>query len=496
MPDVNRESCCAHAVRTDAAIDAVFTDAGARFRHIPGNVCLNCRDIFVPEVSAGADIIEAVQSCINRKPSNMTILKAFPRTRDEGEEDRGDGYGPAYLDIGFGNNAGLVLERVKGSWNWDTSGGIIPNEGEELRVRLKNFTGGQATRLETSLVYDTPSHPRSVQMEITTRCNISCSYCTHSELKVQADIPMDRLDLLFSRVDFSAVENVDFTGLGEPSLHPQLPVIVQEIRKRGNPADIRIVTNGTALTPPRFKALCEAGITSIAFSIDSLNAERFAKSRGGAKLQKVLSNLEALVAYRKEQQLSLRIKIKAVLIDNPYEEAEDLLLISARLGLEMPHFSTLDTRSSAKDQYADDWLQNNWSENASYMFSSWAEARWRELTGISEITPDFNVSDQKSTFMNPILTPPDLCRWAIDATFISATGDTLTCCEQMIDIPRNYQGSVLEKPLAELWQQDLLWNYRLPLSVGYVPKGCVGCAWAPVHGKLMEGKEAVAVVED
>ncbi|NUN51870.1 MAG: GHKL domain-containing protein [Planctomycetaceae bacterium] len=52
-----------------------------------------------------------------------------------------------------------------------------------------------------------------------------------------------------------------------------------------------MVTNGTALTPKRFEPLCAAGITSIAFSIDSLDPERFARARQGARLEQVLANL-------------------------------------------------------------------------------------------------------------------------------------------------------------------------------------------------------------
>lgn len=490
MSDNTDNACCANALRVDAAIDVVFPETHFRFRQIPGNLCLNCRDMVVPHVKAGPDIAEAIKNCFDLVPTNLTILKATQRERAEEEEIRTDGFEPAFLDIGFGNNAGLVVEKVKGSWNWETSEAILPNYGEELRERLTLFGSDQGAKLVPSLCYETPAHPRSVQFEITTRCNISCSYCTHSDLKVKADISMERLGHLLDQVDFSKVENVDFTGLGEPVLHPQLGDIIRAIRKRGSPTDIRVVTNGTALTPARFKEYCEAGITSIAFSIDSLNADRFAKSRGGAKLEKVLDNLEALVAYRKEKNLDqLQIKIKSVLIDNIYQEADELLTYSARLGLEMPHFSCLDTRTVAQDQYEEDWLQNELSANSSYMFTFWSEARWRELTGEPAKKAAKEVTDlQRSMgFMHSILDQPSgLCRWAVDATFISATGDTLTCCEQMIDLPRNHQGSIMERSLGELWQNDLLWNYRLPLSLGYVPKGCAGCTWAPEHGKTME----------
>ena len=96
-------------------------------------------------------------------------------------------------------------------------------------------------------------------------------------------------------------------------------------------------------------------------------------------------------------------------------------------------------------------------------------------------------NEKEMGFINPILRPPvGLCRWAVDATFISASGDMLSCCEQMIDLPRNHQGSLLAKDMKALWQEDLLWRYRLPLSMGLVPKGCNGCNWAPVNGKNME----------
>jgi sulfatase maturation enzyme AslB (radical SAM superfamily) len=470
------DTCCNNPKRVGAPVDCVFAAIGIRLRHLPGNICLSCRDIVVPDLTPSSELIQSIHSCLQGDPSHLCILKAVP---DSSLHPAENDYLPAQLDIGIGENAGLVVTHLSGRWNAHTREALLPDDGQELRERLSCLENQTDGRLVPSLLYDTPDHPRSIQIELTTRCNLTCSYCTHRDIPVKADIPMDKLMHLLDRIDFTQVENVDFTGLGEPILHPQLPEVIREVRRRGSPADIRVVTNGTVLTPGRARAICEAGITSIAFSLDSVNPVRFAQTRGGAKLDKVMGNLRALVAYRETQQLSaLQIKIKAVLIDNPYEEAKGLMELSASLQLDMPHFSCLDRRDAVQEHYQADWSQDEFSKGGSPAFLTWAENTWKELGGRGMRTASLPAD---AVFINPLITPPpSLCRWAIDAAYISASGDMLSCCEQMIDLPRRNRGSLLTKDLRNLWQDDLLWSYRLPLSVGIAADGCEGCAWAPV----------------
>ncbi|HLJ14968.1 MAG TPA: radical SAM protein [Bryobacteraceae bacterium] len=392
----------------------------------------------------------------------------------------------ARLDIALGENQGLVVEALPGSWCWNCRSGTLPDFGAQLRDRLRRFDSiGSEGDVSPSLLYETPSHPASVQFEVTTRCNLRCSYCTHRYLDDKSDVPLPRFMRLLDRIDFDQVDNVDFTGLGEASLHPDLPIMMREIKRRGRPSHIRIVTNGVSITPKRFQALCEAGVTSIAFSIDSLDPGRFAVQRGGAKLSIVLGNLRLLTEYRRKEKLSgLQIKIKSVLIGDPYGEAERLLRFSAELGIDMPHFSCLDTREAVRPRYTESWMQQTWNTDSSALFLLWAERRWAELTG-SQPESQYRgptPAEQVAGYLNPALIPRELCRWAVDAAFIAGTGRCLSCCEQMIDIPRAEYGSLDDKPLSTLWSEDLFWGVRLPLSLGLLPRGCVGCPRAPAEG--------------
>jgi sulfatase maturation enzyme AslB (radical SAM superfamily) len=468
-------------------VDRLLLGAGARLRHLPGEVCLRCRDVAAPQVEPSPSLDEAIARCLQGTPGGAMILKARPGPLGKGGRrcaDCGAHAEAARIDVGLGERAGLVIEDVEGTWCWGCGTAVIPNDGQEVRRRLAGLAWPALGVAVPSLLYDAPEHPASVQMEVTTRCNLECAYCTHRRLPDKRDMSLERFHELLDRIDLARVDNVDFTGLGEPVLHPSLPAMLRELLRRGRPTHLRTVTNGTALTRKRFEPLCDAGITSIAFSIDSLDPARFARARGGARLRQVLENLEALVEHRARAGLDgLQIKIKAVLLDEPYHDAEALLLYSARLGLEMPHFSCLDARADAMTHYREPWLESAWAEGGGQTFGLWAEARWRELARepARPRAPGRRSLAQRATgFVHPVLAPPsELCRWAVDAAFITIDGDCLSCCEQMIDLPRARRGSLDGALLGELWQDDLLWSYRLPLSLGVAPGGCVGCAWAP-----------------
>lgn len=473
-------------------MDRLLSAAGLRLRHVPGEVCLSCRGVASPQVWPSSSLTAALSRCLEGDPSVLTIVKSRPAGGPAGGPCSlcGQTLEPALLDVALGESAGLVVEALSGFWCWGCRTGVLAEGAPELLERLSRFDPDAAGAVVPSLVYDTPEHPRSVQMEITTRCNLTCAYCSHRELEEKRDLPLERFLKVLDRIDLRQVDNVDFTGLGEPVMNRDLPAMVREVLRRGRPTHVRVVTNGTVMIPKRYEPLCDAGITSIAFSIDSLDPEKFARSRGGARLQPVLENLESLVGYRDRRGLTgLRIKIKAVLIDDAYAEAERLLAFSARLGLEMPHFSCLDTRENAEAMYEQSWLESEWAREGGGDLMAWAAQRWRELGGVpAEALPDEPTpADRQAGFAHPLLRPPaDLCRWAVDAAFVASGGGCLSCCEQMIDLPRRMLGSLEHASFPALWSGDLLWSYRLPLSLGLLPRGCVGCPRAPLGGRPME----------
>ena len=477
-------ACCDAPLRVAAPVDRVL-GGELRMRHLPGSVCLRCRAVAAPPVVPDAALERAMHECAGGSAQGVVPLatRADPRGTPRGCSSCGGHAHPALLDLAVGPHAGLVAESLPGAVCEDCGSAVVPDAVTEMRRRFAAFDPRAGGAVEPSLAYDAPEHPTRLQIETTTRCNLSCAYCGHPELPHKADVRLERFRELLDRIDLARVDDVDFTGLGEPLLNPALPDMVREVARRGAPRHLRVVSNGTALAPRRFEPLCEAGITSISVSIDSLDADRFARSRGGARLSRVLANLAALVEHRQRHGLAVDIKIKAVLLDDPYAEAERLLRHSSELGLDMPHFSRLDERAAAQALYDEPWLRGDWPDAAADPFVAWCVGRWRELGG-REPAPDARASARPSLgFRHPTLHPgPDVCRWAVDSCFVAGGGDALSCCEQMIDVPRLEWGSLDEHSLGELWMGPMLWGYRLPLALGLVPPRCVGCSRAPADG--------------
>jgi uncharacterized Fe-S cluster-containing radical SAM superfamily protein len=452
-------------------------------------VCLRCQQVEAPVPTPSPALETAIVSCAAGLPDPIVVVKARPRRGGDSRscEECGRAAEPALLDLALGEHGGLVAEETRGFFCWTCGIAVVPDSAAELRGRLAGLVPAADDVLEPSLLYDTPTHPRALQLEITTRCNLHCAYCGHRNLPVKRDVSLEQLRRTLDNIDVERVDDVDFTGLGEPLLNAALPDMLCEVTRRGDPHQLRVVTNGTALTRRRFEPLCEAGLTSLSVSIDSLDPERFARARADAKLSTVLRNLEALVAYREREQLGhLRIKIKAVLVDDLYDTAEQMLRYSAGLGLEMPHFSRLDGRGVAQELYSEPWLVDDWTNTPGDLFTLWCTGRWEELTGGDRepVEPTAPLRPEIG-FDHPGLRPPDVCRWAVDAAFVAFDGSCLSCCEQMIDVPRLEWGSVHRTPLAELWNGPILWAYRLPLSLGVVPERCVGCSWAPRDGMAL-----------
>lgn len=468
----------------------VWRPDGVLLRRLPGVISLSERTARLPEsLSPTPELSECVTACLAGHPIGMRVLKTQPRNDAADGMSSMTGFEPAWIDVGFGPNANLVLTRVPGLWSWGERAAIFPGDGSEIRRRLARIDlevpAGLCAEVQPSLRYATAEHPTSLQFEVTTRCNLGCSYCSNRLLPTTQDTQVEQVLEYFDAIDFHVVDNVDFTGLGEAALHKGLPILIAEVVRRGDPTSIRLVTNGTVIPRRVFEPLCEAGLTSVAFSIDSLNPETFARVRTGGRLSSVLRNLEALVSFRRMTGMdNLEIKIKAVLCSNPFHEAEQLLEYSARLGIAMPHFSTLDTRDEVQLVYQQDWLTSPLSAEQGSVFMAWCAQRWKELGGRPDMSPTSpSPAERRAGYSHPGLVDRELCRWAVDAAFVSGDGMALSCCEQMMDIPRHPFGSLTDRTMRALWNGDLLWSYRLPLSLNLVPTGCVGCAYAPARGR-------------
>lgn len=160
------------------------------------------------------------------------------------------------------------------------------------------------------------SHPILAQIIPIRRCNLACTYCNEFDghsLPVPTSEMLRRIDKLGEL----GASIITFSG-GEPTLHPDLDLLIRRVRERG--AIATLITNGYFLVPDRIKRLNAAGLDYLQISIDNVMPDEVSK-----KSLKVLDRkLEWLRKYAE-----FDVTINSVL-GSDIREPEDAYSIAAR----------------------------------------------------------------------------------------------------------------------------------------------------------------------
>ena len=111
--------------------------------------------------------------------------------------------------------------------------------------------------------------PRAT-VRIVLACDNECVFCGQSSLEGARE-PQARADISSALVALRARDNeVTFVG-GEPTLHPELPAILEESRALGF-RSVGLQSNGRRLSPSVIALLADAGLTDLHLSIHGATA--------------------------------------------------------------------------------------------------------------------------------------------------------------------------------------------------------------------------------
>lgn len=152
--------------------------------------------------------------------------------------------------------------------------------------RARRAHGDNVIKAASPSVADAPvtlrdQHGRSIEylrISVTDRCNFRCLYCMPPEglswLPKSDILKYEEIAEVVRQLAPLGLRRLRLTG-GEPTLRPDLPVLVRMLRDIPGVEDIALSTNGVHL-PTMAPALSDAGLTRVNISADSLRAERVA----------------------------------------------------------------------------------------------------------------------------------------------------------------------------------------------------------------------------
>lgn len=191
--------------------------------------------------------------------------------------------------------------------------------------------------------------PETVGIEIISKCNLACSMCHNSDLRVEHNVNSRvSLDLVKKLLpEFKKHKPVVSLSGGEPLLHRDLFDMVSLLSK--NNVLTSVSTNGT-LIKRRIDEILDSGLAFITVSLDHFKPELHDQGRGKqGTFAEVVDGIKLLTKKRKKTPFN--IKINTVIREDNFDALPQLYQFIETLGVDewsLAHLSFL-TPKMAQD---------------------------------------------------------------------------------------------------------------------------------------------------
>jgi short-subunit dehydrogenase/MoaA/NifB/PqqE/SkfB family radical SAM enzyme len=299
---------------------------------------------------------------------------------------------------------------------------------------------------------------RLLQVESAVGCNLRCIMCPWTEyrqtVKNKGLMPPAIWELL--KPYLPQVKSIDFTGSGEPLMNPHLVDWIADTETAG--CDAGFQTNGMPLFPKKAREVLDAGIDWIAFSMDGATADVFENIRRGADFKRVCENISAVTGFRVGKHP--RIIINFVIMKNNAHQMEDMVRLSAELGVDQLNFSQCDV--IRKDHGKDFGLFSNQETRETRELE-------KALNRAKRLARKFQISTTSFAF-----TPEELPVCDQDprnAMYVRhdgsvspcsnlASGGTTTFLGRQVEMPTVRYGNLTDHNLKDLWRSQESRFYR------------------------------------
>jgi len=137
--------------------------------------------------------------------------------------------------------------------------------------------------------------PKEVEIEVTNRCKMQCSFCPRSSRRAEErDMDFGLYRKIVKELGEYDDVRLTLSGLGEPLLHPELPGMVREA-KEGGVLGVHVETNGLLMEGDLLDELVDADPDVISVSLDANTPKTYGSLKGADHFARVSGNIERLI---------------------------------------------------------------------------------------------------------------------------------------------------------------------------------------------------------
>lgn len=282
--------------------------------------------------------------------------------------------------------------------------------------------------------------PIGMLAELTHRCPLQCAYCSNPVelLKANREMATEAWLALFDQAADLGVLQIHLSG-GEPTLRPDLEVLVEHLARRG--VYTNLITAGVGLAEGRMEALAQAGLDHVQVSFQGAFApttEKIGNHRG--------AHQKKVETARQVRAAGLPLTINAPIHRHNIKEVPAFIDLALALDAERLEIANV--------QYAGWALLNRnalMPDRASVERQVETVRKTQEdlygVLAIDFVTPDYFAMYPK----------PCMGGCARDAFMVAPDGSVLPC-HAASTIPDLVFDRFGDKSLAEIWHQSKAFN--------------------------------------
>lgn len=292
-------------------------------------------------------------------------------------------------------------------------------------------------------------------------CTNACPMCWRVMNQINKKGGLEKTELqwknykkLLENIPFT-VETIEVVGGGEPLLFPQIDKLLKLIKKKKINASL--ITNGVLLTPKISKLLIDIGWDMVRVSINAGSKEVYPLANGSFYFDKIVSNLEQLIALKKKKN-SLKVGLHFVIQKPNFKDIDNFIKLAEKLNIDFISFDNLIYDSPEK-------LKLTKQENqALAKILILAQKHTKIDNNIEQILKKIkqgHTKRKKSYFADKY------CQIVQENLDISSEGVTVPCC---MAYGEKISKNLKEKDLKTIWQEFS--QFRTELRKGQFKDFC------------------------
>jgi len=289
--------------------------------------------------------------------------------------------------------------------------------------------------------------PFLVSFEVTSQCNLECSFCSAQLSKYhREDLPTKRVLEIITKIANEDIYSIFLTG-GEPLMRSDLPLIISECLNYG--MNVSLSTNGVEASKEMAKMIASTGLEEVQVSIHAPNEIHDELVRVNGAVKRSFEGLQNLV------DAGIRVTVASVATRMNYYLLPELAEQVAEMGAK--YFRVLRLMPHSYDMLQQIVPYNEMRKLVERLIR--IEEKIDGFTISIHASPGF-VDEQ---FYNPkeykIVHPLcQTCTAGKASMGILSNGDCVPCLE--LKRPEFYCGNILSESFSEIWNSKPMFLLR------------------------------------